>query len=122
MIREHTFHINPDRQTKFEWVSLEEGIGVYPDRGYDFIIPWADFSRCLYQAQEMARGTNRVKLGNHMNTPSPGGLGEWMKANKNLFRSLTNRRLSQLGPILRRMGIIDYENEGNSIVWVFRKE
>jgi hypothetical protein len=123
MVNETTWHRTQSSQTTFTWDATLEGIVVDHENGNpSYVIPWAIFSLVLGQARSVANNNGgQVVAGISRDNPPAGSVGEWVNNQAlNLNQgTLTSGHLSFLGPIFGRMGFIQRQLRGNSIVWEF---
>jgi hypothetical protein len=123
MVIERTWHRNQALQTSYTWNATSIGIEIdHDNRNPSYVIPWPVFSSVLVQARTMANNNGgNIVAGISRDNPSPGSVGEWVNTqNFNIMQGvLTSGHLSFLGPIFGRMGFIQRQLNGNSIVWEF---
>lgn len=122
MIIETTWHRSEEKQKRFEWCAMIDGLQLkHENENPPYVIPWRMFHSILRQAMSMASANNgEITAGTHQSNPSPGSVGEWVLAQDFTLEpgALTPRHLSFLGPIFGRMGFFTRRIEGNSIKWV----
>ncbi len=121
MVNETTWHRDPAEQTTFTWNATNEGIEINHNNGNpSYTIPWNIFHAIYVQAKIIGDyNGGQVVAGLSQNAPPAGSVGEWVN-NQNFNinpGTLTSRHLSFLGPIYGRMGFIQRNLHGNTIIW-----
>lgn len=122
MIKERTWHPNPDNQKEFHWESTENGITVKHPKGNTYNIPWKTFHEVYIYARKLASESDGTAIaGTSMDSPTKNSVGSWVIEQKLKIAEghLTPRHLSFIGSILGRMGFISRQLKGNSILWSF---
>jgi hypothetical protein len=119
VVNEQTWGV-PAKQTPYKWEAVEDGVQIIHQEVNDgYLVPWDVFYSVFNYAREHAVD-NRINAGTSMTSPTPGSVGSWVQTMRfSLDKgTLTPRHLSFLGPIYGRMGFVDSELDGNSIIWI----
>ena len=123
MVNERTWHKDAEQQTTFTWIATDDGIELDHGNGNPpYTIPWATVRAVLsYAKNQAAHNNNIIAAGTGMINPTPGSVGAWVQTQHLGISTgnLTPKHLSFLGPIFGRMGFINRELNGNSILWNF---